>query len=549
VRPDVGVGRLAQPWRLSFGGLVVACLFLCLSLTPSLLPRSWLFQGIVSGILVAIGYGIGVLASWSARKIFRRQPSPAIRRNSWLTLAAVGIPLTVLFLYLNGEWQGDIRALGGAEQPSPYRYVGVVLVTAAVFAILLGGSRLLRRVARRISRFLGRWVSARIATAIGAVLVAVLTFGIINGLMIDGLLNGANDVFREVNGQTKPGVDPPASGLVTGGPGSLMSWASLGNQGRTFVTGAPTVAEIRRFGGAHARQPIRVYAGLDSAPTAQERATLAVRELERTGAFSREVLCVITTTGTGWVDEHAADSLELMYSGNTAEVGMQYSYLPSWMSFIVDGERAKDAGRELFNQVYERWSRLPAGQRPKLLVFGESLGAYGGEAAFAGLADMRSRTNGILWVGPPNSSTLVREFTEAREVGTAEVFPIFEDGRSVRFGDDTASLATPSVPWTSPRTVYLQHPSDPIVWWSPDLMFNKPDWLRERRGSDVLPAMTWYPLVTFWQTTADMAVANNVPAGHGHMYGSEVVDAWAAIAPPVGWTPQKTARLKQIVGE
>jgi len=91
-----------------------------------------------------------------------------------------------------------------------------------------------------------------------------------------------------------------------------------------------------------------------------------------------------------------------------------------------------------------------------------------------------------------------------------------------------------------------------LASWSARKIFRlqpSPAIRRERRGSDVVPAMTWYPLVTFWQATADMAVANNVPAGHGHMHSSEVVDAWAAIAPPVGWTSRKTVLLKQIVGE
>ena len=84
--------------------------------------------------------------------------------------------------------------------------------------------------------------------------------------------------------------------------------------------------------------------------------------------------------------------------------------------------------------------------------------------------------------------------------------------------------------------VYLQHPSDPITWWSPALMVRRPDWLAEPRGYDVLPSMRWFPFVTFWQVTADMAVSNGVPAGHGHNFGATPVAAWAHIAPPDGWT-------------
>ena len=99
---------------------------------------------------------------------------------------------------------------------------------------------------------------------------------------------------------------------------------------------APTVWDIERFTGRPGQEPIRVYAGLDSAPSARERAALAVQELERTGAFDRAVLGVVTATGTGWVDENVTASLEYMYGGDTALVSMQYSYLPSWLSFMVD---------------------------------------------------------------------------------------------------------------------------------------------------------------------------------------------------------------------
>ena len=46
--------------RLDFTGIAFAALFFCLSLTPSLLPRDWLFAGLIGGITRPIGYGIGV---------------------------------------------------------------------------------------------------------------------------------------------------------------------------------------------------------------------------------------------------------------------------------------------------------------------------------------------------------------------------------------------------------------------------------------------------------------------------------------------------------
>jgi uncharacterized membrane protein len=95
--------------------------------------------------------------------------------------------------------------------------------------------------------------------------------------------------------------------------------------------------------------------------------------------------------------------------------------------------------------------------------------------------------------------------------------------------------------------LYLQHPSDPIVWWSLDLILSRPDWLSEPAGRDVLGAMVWLPFVTFWQVTADLPMAGETPSGHGHKYNAEHVDAWTAILQPAEWTQEQTDRLRRIV--
>ena len=48
--------------------------------------------------------------------------------------------------------------------------------------------------------------------------------------------------------------------------------------------------------------PVQVYVGLDSAPTPRERVDLAMAELERTGAFDRSLLVLVSPTGTGYVN-------------------------------------------------------------------------------------------------------------------------------------------------------------------------------------------------------------------------------------------------------
>src|SRR4029453_4474310 len=211
------------------------------------------------------------------------------------------------------------------------------------------------------------------------------------------------------------GVAPPTTALRSGGPGSLVSWESLGRQGRTITGTGPSAKAIAEFTGSPAKEPIRAYAGTLSAEDVEARAELAVDDLERAGGFDRGNLLVATTTGSGWLDSGAIDSFEYENGGDSAIGAMQYSYLPPRPPYLVAQKKAREAGRELFDAVYDRWSKLPAAHRPRLFVFGLSLGSFGGETAFSGEYDLRNRTAGALFAGPPNFNTLYREFTDDRD--------------------------------------------------------------------------------------------------------------------------------------
>jgi uncharacterized membrane protein len=95
--------------------------------------------------------------------------------------------------------------------------------------------------------------------------------------------------------------------------------------------------------------------------------------------------------------------------------------------------------------------------------------------------------------------------------------------------------------------LYLLHPSDPVVKWSTDLVLTRPDWLEEPRGRDVVGAVRWIPFVTFWQVTADLPFALDVPQGHGHRYSREYVDGWATVLQPPGWDEARLERLRDAV--
>src|SRR4029077_3882757 len=99
--------------------------------------------------------------------------------------------------------------------------------------------------------------------------------------------------------------------------------------------------------------PIRIYVGLDSAPTLAERVQLALTERERTGAFDRSLLMLMSPTGTGWINPSVVQAVELYTRGDVASVALQYSKRPSPMSIgrIAVG-RAQN--RMLFLAIHQR---------------------------------------------------------------------------------------------------------------------------------------------------------------------------------------------------
>ncbi|NTX62468.1 alpha/beta-hydrolase family protein [Myxococcus sp. CA051A] len=538
--------RTSSRWlHYTLPGAWVALVFACLSFTPSLLPRSGPFQGLVSGMSAVIGYGLGVLGAWLWRE-FANRPPRAPSPRAWLGFFMVGGVALVAALALGWHWQASIRERMGMPHPGRAGYLFAPVVAAVIFFLLVAAGRGLRAVYRRLDSRLARHIGPRAARATSGVVVAALTFLLASGVLWDGLISLADRTLAVKDTTTAEGVYPPSSVLRSGGPGSRVGWDTLGREGRNFVGRGPSVEEISTFNGAAAKEPIRVYAGYASAPDAEGRAKLAVQDLERAGGFEREYLLVVTTTGSGWVVPESVDAFEYVTGGDSAIISMQYSHLWSWLSVLVDQQRAREAGRALFDEVYERWSRLPEGRRPKLLVFGESLGSYGGETAFSGERDLANRTSGALFVGPPHFNTLYREFTDQRDAGSPEVEPTYRNGRIVRFSRRPGVEIPPaSAPWGNSRVLYLLHPSDPITWWSPQLLLSRPDWLREPRGDDVVDAMVWLPFVTFWQVTADLPLGMAVPPGYGHVYTGEHVDGWLALLRPEGWTQEKTARLRE----
>jgi uncharacterized membrane protein len=546
--PREETGR--KPWWIrhyTFFGTAVGLVFIWFSLTPSLLPRGPLFQGVVSGAAGAIGYGLGVFAVWLVRYMRSKDTSPPAPRLAWIALVVVGIIGQILMIIYFHVWQDEVRDLNGVPRLGFWDHPLTAVLSIVVLFVFVEIGQLIGRLVRFLVRQLDRVAPPRVSAVVVVALLLALTIALLNGIVVRFAMSTINNTFEAVNDETDPEIAAPTSRLRSGGPQSLVSWESLGHQGRVFMSAGPTVEELTEFNGRPAIEPIRTYAGLNSADGIKATAALAAQELRRTGGLDRAVIAVATTTGTGWINEAEATALEYMYNGDTAIVSMQYSFLPSWLSFLVDQENARQAGQALFEAIDAMVRDMPEADQPRLVVFGESLGSFGGEAPFLALNNLVARTDGALFSGPTFNNTIWTQLTRDRDPDSPMWLPIYDKGESVRFAARSDNLDRPDDPWGTPRVVYLQHASDPIAWWNPDLLFAEPDWLKEPRGYDLSGRMQWIPIVTFLQVSADMAVAVDVPDGHGHVYVRDVANAWADILQPPGWTAEKTEKLRPLL--
>ncbi len=537
--------RRFLPTGFSVVGLTIGLLFLCGSLTPSLLPRHPAAQGLLSGISLAVGYCLGVIGLGIYRFLELRQwggRSAMLARRIVLAISGIAVVVT---LYQMAYWQNSIRALMDMppiDSGYPTTVLAVALLTALILVLLV---RLLAILIGKLSRRLQKLMPPRVALVTSYVVIGVLLISLINGMVVKRLVRMMDGAFATIDQATDEEMEPPHSQFASGGEDSLIPWDEIGKNGKRFLLNGPTRDQISQLTGRPALEPIRVYAGYNTGETLQERAEIALDELKRVGGFDRRVLVVATPTGTGWLDPSAIQPLPYLHDGDLAIVSMQYSYLPSWLTIAVDPEISRRSAKALFDQVYNHWTTLPKDSRPRLYLFGLSLGSLGSEAALDLFQLLGDPIDGAVLSGPPFPSRLWRQIVGERNPGSPEWLPVFREAALLRFMNQQGIAAPAGAQWGVLRTIYIQHASDPMVFFSPSLAYSKPSWLGNRRGPDVSPAFRWFPLVTFLQVGFDVPMATAAPLGYAHNYApDEYIDAFIEVTQPRDWTDDDTARLK-----
>lgn len=526
-------------------GLVIGLAFFCISLTPSLLPRDFIVQGILSGLVFVAGYTIGYVGQRIWHFMELKEVSGRLAGVILWALLSILIVTTVYTLNQIITWQNSIRLLmemSPIETAYPVTLLCIAIITALLIILLF---RLFQSVATKSVRIINRYLPLRVSIVLGCTVVVMLLLSFINGVIIKGTLNGMDESFAAVNKLLDSEYEQPQHNSASGSVQSLISWSDIGKNGKRFVADGPTKEEISAFIGREAMQPIRVYAGFDTGDTLEERAQIALAELKRVGGFSRSTLIIATSTGTGWLDPSAVDSVEFIHSGDIATVTLQYSYLPSWLTLMVEPEVAREAASAMFSAIYGYWTTLPHNQRPKLYLHGLSLGALGSADTVDLLTIITDPINGALWSGPPFLSRRWGTVTRDRVPGSPQWRPVYRDSSVVRFMTQDGFPNLNGAKWSPLRIVYLQHASDPMSFFSSNLAYSSPDWLGTDRARDVSHYLQWFPIVSFFQIAFDIPMATSVPLGYGHNFApAEYIDAWIEVTHPTNWDALDTAKLK-----
>ena len=295
---------------------------------------------------------------------------------------------------------------------------------------------------------------------------------------------------------------PPANPMVSGGPGSLVAFSSHAREGARFVHLPSSVRTIHQLSGQQVKAPIRVFVGVAAAATPAERVDLAVAELERLGAFDRRYLLAVSPAGSGYANPVAVEALELLSGGDCATVVVQYGVLPSMLS----GPAMPSAAL-----TYRLLIDAVANRGPRLLVYGESLGAQAAQAALSADPSRRRRDGSIagvdcaLFVGTPAGGGW-------REASRAKPAVVLADRWQDLIGESLTGVSV----------FLLDHDADPVTRLQASLLWARPDWLsRVPRGRGIPSQMAWRPLLTYLQVLFDVARATQPQLGQFHSHGHD----------------------------
>jgi uncharacterized membrane protein len=461
-----------------------------------------------SGRLISVGAVSGAIYD-TAAVLRERIPGPAAPRIVLTSLAGTAATALVARKRLRAH-EHLIQEWTASDKPA-----GLAKSALIAQAVVLAGSGLARAFigSRDLSaRFFGpgpaHQVIARVVNAAGWCAGAMLAYHA--GIAYIGRANEKVEPAYAV---------PPISPLRSGSPPSKAPFGELGLQGRRYVTDVVTPELIEKtLGEPTVAEPIRAYVGFDTEPLyAGGRAEIALDELERMGAFGRSHLLLVSPTGTGWIDQTMIESAELFTRGDIATCAIQYGRFPSFLcTQKVPAGRAQF--RALLWGVKQRLAAVPPDRRPRVLVFGESLGAWASSDVtmrngIAGLDEYG--VDRALWFGLPGLAVWSKTgMKEGRS-------PLVPPGAVGHFDCYEQYAALTEAQRDRLRVVVLDHDNDPIASVSPQLIYARPHWLASQHGRGVPASMGWTPVITFVHVAVDAMNAMRTVPGEFKSFGHD----------------------------
>ena len=313
---------------------------------------------------------------------------------------------------------------------------------------------------------------------------------------------------------------PPESEFVSGGPKSISPFFEVGLQGRRFLTDVVTPDLIESTLGEKAvAHPIRAFVGVNSDPLYPSgRSEMMLDELERLGAFDRKYLLLVSPTGTGWVDQTMIESAEILTRGDIATACIQYGRGPSFLE-VQKVHLGRSQFRGLLWGVRQRIRSMPEDERPKVLVFGESLGSWSSSdvVMHQGIAGFdHYGIDRALWFGLVG---LAKWSKTGMRQGSSKLVPEGTVGAFDNFGEYEQLTEAER---KKLRAVIVDHDNDPIAQMSFRWAVKRPPWLDgSERGRNVPEGMQWAPLITFVQIMVDAMNAMRTVPGQFKSFGHD----------------------------
>lgn len=235
--------------RFSLFSFAVGLLFFAASLTPSLIPRDPILQGILGG-------------RFSRSGISSDEPSkcsgwPSTCRCHWAgdrgwipaLLVIATLALSLVALRYSVVWQDDLRVRMGIEPIASADFGLMLSVAVAIFLLAMLFGLVVSVVFCGLRALMLRVMPERRANVLSVLAVALALFLVTRDGLIDSFVAFLDTAYESAQRLFDEAPPVPTDPRIPGSAESLVGCAAMGQPRRDFVTSGPDAAAISSFTG------------------------------------------------------------------------------------------------------------------------------------------------------------------------------------------------------------------------------------------------------------------------------------------------------------